>query len=222
MSLLNSFYETFIYQNRWKFFASGLLMTLLLTLSSFMFGSLLGALICAMKIKFKKLNKFIDAINGFFVQIPSLVLLMIFLYVIFADLGLSTVVICIIGLTIKNGAYLSDIFHSAVISVNEGEIEAARALGMNKFQTFIKITLPQAVNNAIAIYQNQFVTCLQETSIVGSLAVEELTKSANIVTSRTLDAMFSLICVSIIYILIGIFGTKLIGLINKQKHLGDK
>jgi len=220
--LIYRFYVTFIYEDRWLFFVNGLLMTLVLTLASFLLGSLIGAIFCSIRLKDNKVvNKIMGAINGFLVQIPTLVLLMIFLYVVFNGLGISTVVICIAGLTLKNAAYLSDIFVSAITSVNEGEIEAARALGMSKVQAFLKITLPQAVSNAISIYQNQFVVCLQETSIVGSLAVEELTKASSVVTSRTLDAMFGLICVSLIYISVGAIGTWLIGLINKQKHLGD-
>jgi len=221
--LLYRIYSTFIYENRWIFFANGLLMTLVLTFASFIFGSFIGALFCGIRLKNNKIiNKIMGAINGFLVQIPTLVLLMFFLYVVFYNFGFSTVVICIIGLTLKNAAYLSDIFHSAITSVNPGEIEAARALGMNKLQAFLKITLPQAVDNAISIYQNQFVIALQETSIVGSLAVEELTKASSIVTSRTLDAIFSLICVSIMYVSIGAFGTWLFGLLNKKKHLGDE
>ncbi len=223
MSIFYRLYLTFIYEDRWKFFANGLLMTLVLTFASFLFGSLFGALICGIRLKGNKtVEKIVNIINKFLVQIPTLVLLMIFLYVVFADFGFSTVVVCIVGLTLKNAAYLSEIFYSAISSVNIGEIEAARALGMNRMQAFINITLPQAVNNAISIYQNQFVMCLQETSIVGSLAIEELTKASSIVTSRTLDAMFGLICVSAIYILLGAFGTWLISLINRQKHLGDK
>ncbi len=219
--LLYRIYMTFVYESRWKFFADGLMMTLILTIGSFLMGSIVGALFCAIRMRLGKIGtKIYGIINGFLVQIPTLVLLMIFTYVVFADLGISTVNICIIGLTLKNAAYLADIFYSAISSVNPGEIEAARALGMNKTQAFLKITLPQATDNAMAIYQNQFVTCLQETSIVGSLAVEELTKASNIVTSRTLDALFSLICVSIIYILVGVAGTWVLGLVNKKKHLG--
>jgi len=221
--LLYRIYMTFVYEDRWKFFAKGLLMTLILTFASFILGSLFGAFICFVRFKNNKVvNKIIGIIGGFLVQVPTLVLLMIFLYVVFANAGLSTVIVCIIALTLKNGAYLADIFYSAISSVNIGEIEAARALGMNKTQAFLKITLPQAVNSAITIYQNQFVMALQETSIVGALAVEELTKVSSIVTSRTLDAMFGLICVSIMYISIGALGTWLFGLINKQKHLGGE
>jgi len=216
------FYTTFIYEDRWKIFASGLLMTLILTFASFLLGSLIGAIFCALRLKENKIvTKVLAVVNGFLVQIPTLVLLMIFLYIVFSGAGLSTVIVCIIGLTLKTGAYLSDIFYNAIISVDPGEIEAARALGMSKTQAFLKVTLPQAVNNGISIYQNQFVISLQETSIVGSLAVEELTKASSIVTSRTLDAMFGLICISIVYILIGAIGSKLFGLLNKQKHLGD-
>jgi len=222
MNLVERLYMTFIYQDRWQFFATGLLMTLILTFSSFLLGSVVGGVICMLRLRnHKLLNRILGVITGFLVEIPTLVLLLVFLYVVFSGASFSTVVVCIISLTLKSGAYLSDIFCSAILSVDRGEIEAARALGMSGLQAFKKITLPQAVSNAIGVYQNQFVICLQETSIVSSLAVHELTKASNIVISRTLDAMFGLVCVSVIYILVGVFGSRLIGLINAQKHLEE-
>jgi len=220
--LLERFYATFIYEDRWSFFVQGILMTLILTIGSFLLGSLIGAGFCALRFtKNKTIKKVLDFINSFLVMIPTLVLLMLFVYLIFQDAGLSTVLVCIFGLTLKTSSYLCDIFYSSVSAVNPGEIEAARALGMTKAQAFINVTLPQAVQNALALYKNEFITCLQETSIVGTLAVNDLTKMSSIITSRTLDALFSLICVSIIYILIGVVGTKVIGEIGKEKHLEE-
>lgn len=222
-NLYARFYITFILDNRWELFVEGFMMTILLTLSSFMLGTIVGAIVCLIKFsKNKILVKIINIINGFFVQLPTLVCLMIMVYLVFGNTSLSVIVIVIIGLSLKTASYLSEIFYSAITATNEGEAEAARALGMNKFQAFIHITLPQSVNNSISVYKNQFITTLQETSVVSSLAIHELTKASSIVTSRTLDAMFGLICISALYFIIGYAGNAIIGLLGHTKHLGDE
>lgn len=220
--ITDNFYYTFIFEDRWKYFARGFIMTIILTLCSFIFGSLLGALVCALRFSNNKIiKKSIEILNAFLVQLPTLVLLMVMVYIVFGKTSLSALVIIIIGLTFKTASYMSDIFYSAISATNSGEAEAARALGMTKTQAFLYITFPQAVQNSIAVYKNQFVTTLQETSVVGSLAVEELTKISTIITSRTMNAIFSLISISILYILIGLVGTKIIDLISVQKHLEE-
>lgn len=222
-NLYARFYITFILDNRWQLFAEGLMMTILLTLSSFVLGTIVGTIVCLIRFsKYKTLVKVISVINGFFVQLPTLVCLMIMVYLIFGNSSLSVIVIVIIGLSLKSASYLSDIFYSAIAATNEGEAEAARALGMSRFQAFIYITLPQSVNNSISVYKNQFITTLQETSVVSSLAIQELTKASSIVTSRTLDAMFGLICISVLYLAIGYAGNAVIGLLGHTKHLGDE
>lgn len=221
-NILSLFYVTFIFDNRWQFFANGLLMTLILTISSFILGSIIGALFCRLRFsKNKIIIKLANILNAFLVQLPTLVLLMVFVYIIFSKTSLSAVIIVIFGLTLKTASYMSDIFYTAVVATNSGEAEAARALGMNKYQSFVYITLPQAIQNSLAVYKNQFISTLQETSIVGSLAIQELTKASTIVTSRTLNAFFSLISISILYILIGVVGTSILNLIGKTKHIGD-
>lgn len=113
--LYNRIYVTFIYDSRWKFFADGLWMTLLLTFASFILGTLVGALFCAMKLsRFRALRKAANWIASLFVQLPTMVLLMFFVYILFAESSLSVVIIVILGLTIKAGAYMSEIFYSAV------------------------------------------------------------------------------------------------------------
>ena len=223
VGLKDLFYVTFILDDRYKFFVDGFFMTILLALSSFVFGTLLGALFCYIRFsKSKIIKKVIDVVIGFFVQLPTLVFLMIMVYLVFGQSSLSVTVIVIIGLSIKSASYMSDIFYSAIKATNEGEAEAARALGMNKYQAFIYITLPQAIKNSISVYKNQFITTLQETSVASSLAIQELTKASTIVTSRTLDALFCLISISIVYILIGYVGTAVINLIDNDSHLGDE
>ena len=216
-------YVTVIYEDRWKFFLNGFGMTLLLTLSSFILGSLFGALLCALKLSRRRwIQKIANGFVSLLVQLPTLVLLMIFVYIIFGSVPLSVVVIVIMGLTLKAGAYLADIFYSAVTSVDKGEIEAAHTLGMTKFQTFRYITLPQAISSALPIYKNQFIITLQETAIVGYLAIVDLTRASDIVSARTLNAMFGLLVISVLYLLIGWAGNSLLSLLGHQKHLGGE
>jgi len=219
--LASRFYMTFVYENRWKFFLDGLWMTLLLTAASFVLGTLLGALLCWMMLSRYKVVRL--AARGFcslFVQLPTMVLLMISVYVIFSSLPLSVVVIVILGLTVKAASYMADIFYSAVTAVDHGELEAASTLGMTRLQTFRYVTLPQAIISALPIYKNQFIITLQETSVVGYLAIMDLTRASDIVTSRTLDAMFGLISVAVVYLAIGWLGSALLNLLGNRKHLG--
>lgn len=219
---LSKFYVTFIYEDRWKFFLDGFWMTLLLTIASFLLGSLFGALLCSLKLsKYRAIRKAVGWLTSLLIQLPTLVLLMLFAYIIFGSTPLSVVVIVIIGLTMKAGAYIADIFYTAVTAVNNGELEAAQTLGMSKLQVFRYITLPQALHTALPIYKNQFVSTLQETSIVGYLAIMDLTRASDIITARTLDALFGLIVVSLLYLIIGRSGTALLNLLENKKHLGD-
>lgn len=222
-NIKNSFYLTFIHENRWKIFVDGLWMTLLLTLTSFVLGTLIGVLLCRLKMtKIKWLKRITDIVSAFFIQIPTMVLLMLFVYVVFGSSSLPVVGIVIIGLTIKAGCYMSDIFYTSASIVNKGEIEAARTLGMTRMQTFLNVVLPQTVKNVLPVYKNQFVSTLQETSVVGYIAIVDLTRASEIVSSRTFDALFALLIVTIIYILIGWIFKLLIGLIGRKKHLGDE
>ena len=219
--LVFRFYLSFIAESRWKFFVEGLGMTLLLTAVSFIAGSLLGAAFCALKLSRRSwIRRISNAFISFLVQIPTLVLLMLSAYVLFGEASLPITVIVMFGLTLKAGSYIADIFYTAVTAVNSGEVEAAHTLGLSRFQVFWHITLPQAITSALPVYKNQFVITLQETAIVGYLAIMDLTRASDVVTSRTYDALFGLIVVSILYLLIGYLGNSLLNLLGHTKHLG--
>lgn len=221
MSIFDRFYATFIYEERYRYFLDGLKITLLMTFSSFILGTATGIAFCALKrSKNAAVRRIVSAVSSFFVKLPTMVLLMVFVYILFGSSGLSIIIIVIFALTIKAGAYFSDIFFSALKTVDPGEIEAARTLGMNRSQTFFHVILPQAVTAALPVFKNQFVSTMQETSVVGYLAIMDLTKASGIVTSRTLDALFGLIVVSAIYLVLGYIGQSLLGLLGKRTHIG--
>lgn len=216
-TLLEKIYETFIYQDRYLFFLSGLKVTLQLTLASFILGTAVGTLLCAAaRSAHAWIRKTAKLLVSLFTEIPTMMLLMIFVYIIFGYSMLPVLWIVAIGLTLKAGAYLSVIFSTSLDTVEEGEIEAARTLGMSRWQAFSYVALPQAVTAALPLYKNQFIMAMQETSVVGYLAVVDLTRAASIVQSRTLDAFFGLITVTLIYFLIGAVFKKLFGLLSKR------
>ena len=117
---------------------------------------------------------------------------------------------------------MADIFKTAVETVAPGEVEAARTLGMTRFQSLRYIILPQTVKTALPVYKNQFISCLQETSVVGYLAIMDLTRASDIVSARTFDALFALLAVTLIYLIIGWGVGALINLAERKKHLGGE
>lgn len=221
--LYKQIYITFIYESRWRFFVDGFWTTLLLTFSSFILGTLIGILFCKLKMSGSRwVRGVMKAFTSLLIQIPTLVLLMLFVYIIFGSISLPVVISVIIGLTLKTGCYMADIFQTAVKTVAPGEVEAARTLGMTRFQSFRYIILPQTVKTALPVYKNQFISCLQETSVVGYLAIMDLTRASDIVSARTFDALFALLAVTLIYLIIGWGVGALINLAERKKHLGGE
>jgi His/Glu/Gln/Arg/opine family amino acid ABC transporter permease subunit len=213
--LWSKIYNTFIFDNRYLFFLNGLKVTLQLTFASFILGTLTGILICAAsRSRYKWLRKLASFFVTIFTEIPTMMLLMIFVYIIFGRSALPLLWIVAIGLTLKAGAYLSVIFNSSLETVAAGEVEAARTLGMSRWQAFQYVTLPQTVAAALPLYKNQFIVSMQETSVVGYLAIVDLTRASSIIQSRTLDAFFGLVTVTLTYFLIGGLMKKLFKLVS--------
>lgn len=223
MELVETFWQkiylTFIYENRYLFFLEGLRSTLILTFASFILGTVFGVLLSVMQnSRNKSVRKAGEIMAAALREIPTTVLLMIMVYIIFGRSSLPLMLVVAVGLTFKAGSYLSEIFNTALATVQEGEIEAARTLGMNKWQAFYYVMLPQTVERALPLYINQFISTMQETSVVGYLAIVDLTKAASIVSSRTMDAFFGVISITIIYFLIGLIVKAIVKAIKNRKR----
>mgnify|MGYP003290776200 CR=1 FL=1 len=212
-----SFERTFITENRWKLILSGLGVTLVISLGAFILGSLFGGLICAMLRSEKKIalvpaRIYVRLLQG----TPIVVLLMILYYVIFRSVDISAIVVAIIGFALNTGAYTSEIFRTAINGVDKGQIEAALAIGFNKFQVFMKIILPQAARSALPVYKGEFISLVKSTSIVGYIAIQDLTKASDIIRSRTYEAFFPLITTAIIYFVVTYIFIMLLNAIEKK------
>ena len=216
--ILWKFYATFIEDNRYLFFLVGLKNTLILTFVSFLLGLAFGVLLCAAgRSSNRMLRRISQVLSYILVEIPTMVLLMVFVYIIFGSSALSVMIIVAIGLTLKAGAYLAAIFSTALDTVAVGEREAARTLGMSSWQAFRYVVLPQAAATALPLCRNQFVYSMQETSVVGYLAVMDLTRASTVVSSRTMDAFFGLIAITAIYFIIGALVKTLMGFLVHRK-----
>ncbi|MBO4697673.1 MAG: ABC transporter permease subunit [Lachnospiraceae bacterium] len=220
-AFLHKLYLTFVKDEHYRFFLSGLGTTLLLTFASFLLGTALGIAMCAaLRSKRPAVRKTAGILQTFFMELPTMVLLMILIYVIFGRSSLPVLIIVILGLTLKAATYLAEIFDSALDTISAGETEAARTLGMTRWQAFRYVVLPQTIDAALPLYQTQFVDTLEETSIVGYLAVVDLTRASEIVASRTMDAFIGLFTIAIVYFLIGFAVKRLIRLLAKRRRKG--
>lgn len=199
----DSFYSNLILENRWQLIQKGLWATLVITFFAIILGTIVGGGICAMRMSANKaLQGFAKAYITVMRGTPILVLLMIFFYVVFASTNMSAIAVAVITFALNMAAYSSEMFRTSIESIDPGQKEAGIAMGFSKYQTFIYVIFPQAVRKIIPVYKGEAISLLKMTSIVGYIAVVDLTKASDIIRSRTFDAFFPLIVVAIIYFIL--------------------
>ena len=198
--IYNSFYKTFIRENRYKLFLEGIGITMLITLLSIVFGTILGFVLF---MACRNGNAFANRITNlcfFFIQgTPMVVLLMVLYYIIFGSVAISGITVAVIGFTLTFASAVFGLIRMAVGTIDRGQYEAAYALGHSNRQTFYRIILPQAIPHVLPAYKGEIVALIKATAIVGYIAVQDLTKMGDIVRSRTYEAFFPLIAVTVIY-----------------------
>lgn len=198
-----SFVRNLITEDRYQMLLDGLWNTLIIIVMSVLFGTLWGMVLCYF---YMHKNRFIYHSASLYIEfmrcMPQMVLLMVMYYIVFGNSALDSIVVAIISFTLCFGAYTAVIFRSSVESIDKGQTEAALSMGFTPLRTFFHIILPQAVQRALPVYKNEFVGLIKATSIVGYIAVFDLTKAGDLIRSRTYEAFFPLIVVTIIYFII--------------------
>ena len=151
-------------------------------------------------------RKILSVTARFYISIlrgtPVLVLLMIINYVVFSSVNINPAVVAVFAFGLNFGAYVSEMFRTSIESIDHGQKEAGIAGGFTKIQTFIHIILPQAARRALPVYKGEFISLVKMTSIVGYIAVQDLTKASDIIRSRTFDAFFPLLMAALLYLTI--------------------
>ncbi|MBE5846404.1 MAG: transporter substrate-binding domain-containing protein [Lachnospiraceae bacterium] len=207
-SIKESFDKNFIREERWRMFLDGILTTLLITVLSIVFGTLLGfAVFMLCRNGNPVANAITGVLNWLIRGMPLVVLLMILYYIIFGGMDISGVTVSVFAFTLTFGGAVYGLLKIGVGAVEAGQYEAAYALGYSRGRTFFRIILPQALPHVIEAYQGEVVTLVKATAIVGYIAVQDLTKAGDIVRGRTYEAFFPLIAITIIYfVLEGMLG----------------
>ena len=202
-SIRSSFEKTFIRENRWKLILQGVGNTILITLFSILFGTLLGFLLFMLCRNGNPVANGITNVCLWLVQgMPMVVLLMILFYVIFGSVAIEGIAVAVIGFSLTFGASVFGLLKMGVGAVDKGQYEASSALGYSNLKTFFRIILPQAVPHVMNAYKGEIIGLLKATAIVGYIAVQDLTKMGDIIRSRTYEAFFPLIAVTVIYFLL--------------------
>ena len=216
------FYKTVIYDDRYMMILEGLKNTILIALGSIVIGILLGLLIAIVRDMYEKngkgliLNKICKIYGDVIRGTPALLQLMIIYYVIFKSVSIDLVLVGILAFGLNSSAYVSEIIRAGINSIDVGQMEAGKGLGFKYFQSMRYIILPQAIKNVLPALGNEFITLVKETSVAGYIGIMELTKSTDMIASRTYNYFFPLIIAALIYLGLTMLLTKLLNRFERK------
>ncbi len=235
-SLKADFELNFIQGRRWTYLVDGLGATLTITLLAGLLGIAIGVVIAMVRSTYDKtaegarktlgrrLFGVVDKICRVYLTVirgtPVVVQLMIIYFVIFAWSDNGTM-IAALAFGLNSGAYVAEIVRGGIMSIDNGQFEAGRSLGFNYVQTMRFIIIPQTVKNVLPSLANEFIALLKETSVAGYVAVQDLTKAGDIIRSRTYSPFMPLIAVALIYLVLVMFFSWLVGKLERRLRNSD-
>ena len=216
----NSVRKNLIAENRWKFITEGIWETIRISLLSILFGTILGIGLYLMTISRRRwVRSCARVYKSFMAGIPQLVLLLILFYLVFARSGVPTHIVAAITFALFFASGVCDIYHTSLDAVPRGQTEAGLALGFTRAQTFFHIVFPQALRRGLPLYQGQCISILKGTSIVGYIAIHDLTKAGDLIRSRTFDAFLPLLIVTVLYFILARIIIALLKLATPKKNV---
>ena len=234
-SLKDQFILNFIAGDRWKLLLEGLGTTLKITILAVIIGIVLGILLAVIRSSYDKsasemhgigkvLFSILNGIAKIYLTIirgtPVVVQLLIMYYIIFASSD-NAFFIAVMAFGLNSAAYVAEIFRSGIMSIDNGQFEAGRAMGLNFVQTMTKIIIPQAFKNVLPALANEVIVLLKETSVAGYIAMTDLTRAGNMIRGVTYSAFMPLIAVALIYLTIVLVLTKLVSLLERRLRASD-
>lgn len=215
-------YKTLILDDRYKYILSGLLNTIVMAFFAVIIGIILGLIVSIIRNDYEvnKKHKILNFISKMYVEIirgtPVILQLMIIYYVIFKSVNINIILVGIIAFGINSGAYVSEIIRSGIKSIDKGQMEAGLSLGLKYKQVMKLIVLPEAFRNILPSLGNEFITLLKETSVGAYIGIIELTKSGDIIASRTYDYFFPLIIVALVYLILTLSLSKMVNVMERR------
>lgn len=226
----------FIEDNRWKYLWNGLGVTLEVTFFAVLIGIAIGVVVAIIRSTYDKNYTAMRSTAGrFFLKLgnlvcriyltvirgtPVVVQLLIAYFIIFVS-STNKMMVAILAFGINSGAYVAEIIRSGIMSIDEGQTEAGRSLGLNFVQTMRYIVIPQAFKNVLPALGNEFIVLIKETSVSGYIALQDLTKGADIIRGRTFDAFLPLFACAAIYLTLVVFFEWLLGKLERRLRSSD-
>lgn len=222
MGFIDSFNQNFIEQDRWKYLLNGLLTTLFITFFAVLLGMLLGFLVAIIRSTYLRTKRMLipDIICRVYLTVirgtPVVVQLLIIYFVIFGSVNINKVLVAVLAFGINSGAYVAEIVRGGIMAVDDGQLEAGRSLGLSYRQTMIHIVIPQAFKTVLPALANEAIVLLKETSVAGYIAIADLTKGGDIIRSQTFSPFLPLISVAVIYLVLVMFLTSLVNVLERR------
>lgn len=229
----------FIEKDRWVSIFKGLGNTLQITFFALIIGIVIGIVVAAIRSSYDKNYESLSAKGGigfFLMKIangicnlyltvirgtPVVVQLMILYFIVLRSVR-EGIYVAMVAFGINSGAYVAEIFRSGIMAVDNGQFEAGRSLGFTYFQTMRYIVIPQAFKTVLPTLCNEFITLLKETSVAGYVGVEELTKKGDMIRGATYEPFYPLIAVALVYLVMVIILTKLVGLLERRLRKSER
>lgn len=207
-SLKDSFYQCFIEDNRYQYLLQGLGNTILISLMAVLLGVVIGFCVAIVRATHDKTGnmKVLNVLCHVYLTIirgtPAMIQLLIIYYVIFASTNINKVAVAALAFGINSGAYVAEILRGGIMSLDQGQFEGARSLGLTHAQTMRYVILPQTFKNTLPSLANEFIVLIKETAISGYIGLQDLTMAGNIIRSNTYQAFLPLITVAVVYLVI--------------------
>ena len=233
------FVLNFIDGGRWRWIVEGLCNTLIITFFALLMGLVIGVVIAAVRSTYDKnresmemhrdlgyyLLKFANSICHVYLTVirgtPVVVQLLIMYFIIFAR-SRNSQMIAIIAFGINSGAYVAEILRGGIMSIDNGQFEAGRSLGFNYTKTMTYIVIPQVFKNVLPSLCNEFIVLLKETSVAGYVGIVDLTKAGDLIRGRTFSAFMPLIAVALIYLIMVVTLTALVGILERRLRKNER
>lgn len=235
-NIREKFIQDFITDGRWHFITTGLLTTLKVTVMALVLGTIIGLVVGIIRCAYDQqrpserrgikgaILTVLNIICRLYVTIirgtPVLVQLLIMYFIILVKAD-SKIFVAVMTFTINSGAYVSEIFRGGIMSIDKGQMEAGRSLGLNYVQTMISIVIPQALKACLPALVNECIALLKETSICGYIGLNELTRGGDIIRGTTFDALLPLFGVAVIYLLLVLIISYLMSLLERRLRKSD-
>ena len=233
MELGGRFHTAFVAEGRWKLYADGLVVTLELTVLALILGIVIGLVVAVIRSAHDQqrpgrrnpLLGFVNVLLNIYTTVirgtPMMVQILIWCFVIFTS-SRNKIMVGAIGLGINSGAYVAEIIRGGLMSVDVGQSEAGRSLGLNYFDTMRFIVVPQAFKNILPSLGNEFITLFKDTSLVNTIGAAELTYQAMRIGGRNYDYMPPLIGSAVMYLVIVIIFTGVQGALERRLRQSDR